>query len=110
VCALVWSVAASLFLVWVVLIQVSGNIVWCEASSGDSNYGELRWSLLPPGHFCSWTTESNGFTATTRPNVLYTVVAVALLVGGVVILAALISNRRRHSGPHARVAPAEFSE
>ena len=42
VSAVIWSLAACLFLAWVVLVQVSGNIVWCEASTGDSNHGDLR--------------------------------------------------------------------
>jgi hypothetical protein len=48
--------------VWVALLGDLG----CEA--GDSNYGDLEWSAVPPSPRCVWTEEQNGFSAKEDPS------------------------------------------
>lgn len=47
---------------WVALLGDMG----CEA--GDSNYGDLEWSVVPPSPRCVWTERENGFAAKEDPS------------------------------------------
>jgi len=61
-----WVVIATVGVGWAFLIEVL-DFGYCESSVGDSNFGELSWSVFPPGPVCSWTVASNGFADTRGP-------------------------------------------
>lgn len=81
---------------WVALLGDLG----CEA--GDSNYGDLEWSVVPPSPRCVWTEEENGFTAEDDPSLAWSVwlLAVAALSVGVWWqIRATMAEARRLSDP-----------
>lgn len=65
---------------------VAADDLYCEHSTGDSNFGELSWSIVPPGPVCTWTTERNGFDERYGPTPVMSIWLLALLViGGLVV-------------------------
>jgi hypothetical protein len=72
---------------WAVLVHLLGSNV-CQL--GDSNYGELSWSVLPPGPVCTWTAERDGFDYVEGPS---HVVSVWLLVIAAIGAAAAWTSR-----------------
>ena len=73
-------VAAVVAVAWVGIVSTFGDS-WCERS--DSNYGSLSWSVLPPGHVCTWTADANGFSGVEGPGWQGSVYVVGLgLLGG----------------------------
>lgn len=92
-----WMAIAIVGLGWAALIDFLGD-TYCER--GDSNYGELSWSRLPPGPVCSWTEQRNGFTETYGPTPVMAIWLLALLVLGFIALRFI----RRISAPASRLA------
>jgi hypothetical protein len=82
--AVLWLLGAVAGIGWVGLVSFFGD-AWCER--GDSNYGQLSWSVLPPGHTCTWTAQDNGFDATEGPGWQGSAYIIVMAVGGVTILA-----------------------
>jgi hypothetical protein len=86
-----------LLLAWVVDFLDFMN---CAVDGFDSNYGELEWSVLPPGPQCVYTEEVNGFDAVVGPSWMW---SVGVLIDGVLIaltahaLVGLLSVRVRGS-------------
>ena len=68
---------------WAAMIGAVDD-TYCER--GDSNYGELSWSRLPPGPVCSWTEQRNGFTGTDGPTPVMSIWLLTLLVLGFIAL------------------------
>jgi hypothetical protein len=71
-----------LLLTWLAVTLLGVTAIWarawvgdlgCEANQGDSNYGELQWSMLPPGPKCVFTEEANGYAATEGPSPAWSV-------------------------------------
>jgi len=81
-------------------IQFFGDS-FCER--GDSNYGDMRWSLLPPGPVCKWTEQRNGFAASDGPGPLTSVWLVVLLVLGFLAVRSIkrlyAPDSRQQDGP-----------
>lgn len=65
---------------WAMLILV---LDWGYCERGDSVYGQLRWSLLPPGPTCTWTVEADGFDAHQGPTAVMSIWLATLVAGGV---------------------------
>jgi hypothetical protein len=57
-------VLAGIGIGWGIAIEVLDD-GYCE--QGDSNYGELSWSVVPPGPVCTWTAEANGLDEVRGP-------------------------------------------
>lgn len=96
-----WRVLAGLAVVgWfcVLLIGLAGAMLilvldWGYCERGDSVYGELRWSLLPPGPTCTWTLEADGFDARQGPTAVMSIWLATLVAGG--LIAWLLVRRAR---------------
>ncbi len=67
---------------------------YCEPFEGSSQYGELRWSLWPPGPTCSFTKSVHGFSETRGPTPVMTMWLVGLAVGLCLVIV-LIAWRHR---------------
>ncbi|MGB3409990.1 MAG: hypothetical protein WBA45_02235 [Microthrixaceae bacterium] len=75
---------------------VAGLVVWtpiegmgdsfCESAADSSNYGEMSWSLAPPGPQCTFTVESNGFDEVRRPSPLMSLWLTALVLASTAVL------------------------
>lgn len=52
----------------------------------DSNRGTLTWSLVPPGHVCTWTTARNGLDARQGPGAWPSVYVALMAVSGVALV------------------------
>ncbi len=74
---------------------------WGYCGRGDSNYGKLGWSLLPPGPTCTWTVESNGVDASWGPTPVMTIWLITLILLGVVarLLVRKARDERRSESP-----------
>ena len=82
-----WFLGAVAGIGWVVFVSSFGDL-WCAHSEGDSNFGKLRWSLLPPGHTCTWTERANGFDDVEGPGWQGSTYIVGMaLVGGATVVA-----------------------
>jgi hypothetical protein len=78
---LAWVSVLLIGLAWLMLIFGLG---WVFCDRGNSVYGELRWSLFPPGPMCTWTREANGVDAHQGPTAVMSIWLVTLLAGGLV--------------------------
>ena len=76
-----WVSLLLIGLAWLMLIL---GLDWGYCDRGNSAYGELRWSILPPGPTCTWTTEADGVDAHQGPTAVMSIWLVTLLVGGLV--------------------------
>ena len=76
-----WVFVLLIGLAWLMLIL---GLDWGYCDRGDSVYGELRWSLVPPGPTCTWTIKADGVDAHQGPTAVMSIWLVTLLVGGLV--------------------------
>ena len=76
---LVWFGALTLGLGAIAVLELDAGLL-CERAGSDANYGQVEWSLLPPGPRCRWTEEINGVDAVEEPGPL-TSIWLAALVG-----------------------------
>lgn len=107
----VGAVAASIgfvtFLVgalWMAFIGVSAS-TYCER--GDSNYGALTWSKLPPGPVCTWSDQTHGGASTTGPTPVMSVWIIVMILLGVVAVIGFRSasaHGRSHHSPDSHEA------
>jgi hypothetical protein len=95
--AIVWTAVLFVGFVHAALAQFLGSSA-CEASPGDSNYGEFGWSLLPPGPTCTFTEEANGFAEVRGPGPYMSVWLFVLVVGGWVCVRLFRRARRFDDG------------
>lgn len=86
----VWTLVF-LFTVSLALIGVAYGLfveyadgLTCPTPGADSNWGELSWSVLPPGPRCTWSEELNGIDRVEGPGPVMSswIVAVAGLSVG----------------------------
>ena len=80
-----WVVGLVLGVGWVTLLSVLGNLA-CPHETSDSNYGTLRWSLIPPGSKCVWTEERNGLEDEDGPGLTGTAYVSAMAVGAALVV------------------------
>lgn len=52
----------------------------CPTPGMDSNWGELSWSVLPPGPRCTWSEELNGITRVEGPGPVMSVWLASLVI------------------------------
>lgn len=91
---LVWFGALAMGLGAVAVVELGGG-VFCERANSDSNYGEMEWSLLPPGPRCRWTEEFNGVDTAEGPGPLMSVWLAAVVgLGGLAVWAVRRVPRR----------------
>lgn len=96
-----WSTSVVLIgLAWFIIAAIGtayGWLVWdmgemyCPVEQGASTYGELSWSILPPGPVCTFTAEVHGFDEVRGPYPVMSIWLVVLVVGAV----AFVIARRR---------------
>ena len=90
-----WVVVLLAGLGYGALVQLHGA-AYCEPFEGSSQYGELRWSVFPPGPTCTFTANVNGFDEVRGPYPVMSAWLLVLAVGGVACVALL--RRSRESG------------
>ncbi|MFZ4433294.1 MAG: hypothetical protein ACOYOQ_08890 [Microthrixaceae bacterium] len=74
------------------LVEDLGD-AYCEPFEGSSQYGELRWSVLPPGPTCTFTVAEHGFDEVRGPWPVMSVWIAVLVVGGLVCVALVRAAR-----------------
>jgi hypothetical protein len=79
VAVLGWFCVLLIGIGWAMLILV---LDWGYCNRGDSVYGQLRWSLVPPGPTCTWTVEADGFDAYQGPTAVMSIWLATLVAGG----------------------------
>lgn len=93
--AVAWLLTLAAGMGYALLVQLRGS-TYCEPSEGSSQYGDLSWSVLPPGPTCRFSQEVHGFDATRGPTPVMSIWIAALLLGACVILVlALIARGSR---------------
>ncbi len=83
-----WVALLLLGVAYGVMVQMLGS-AYCEPVSGSSTYGELNWSIVPPGPTCTFTAAIHGFDAVRGPYPVMSVWLAVLAVGGVLCVALL---------------------
>ena len=99
--AFVCVVVTILGLGGLLLINFEGDL-GCELSGSDSNYGELTWSLVPPGPACTFTSEVNGVDKVDGPSPVTSIWLVLVSSSAVFSVWALLRARREQSVAAAR--------
>lgn len=104
-----WSTSVILIgLVWFIVAAIGtayGLLVWdmdsmyCPVEQGVSTYGELSWSILPPGPVCTFTADVHGFDEVRGP---YPVMSIWLLVLVIGAVAFVVARRRARAQRNAR--------
>ncbi len=74
-----WAGLLSIGLAWASYVIVTGPL-YCEHPTESSKYGDLSWSILPPGPQCSWA--SGHGTEVQEPTPVMSIWLVLLLVLG----------------------------
>lgn len=95
IAAALWVLGAVVGLGWIWLVSSLGD-AGCEHRDGDSNYGELTWSLFPPGSKCTWTVSQNGVDEVEGPSWHGTAYLVSMVIGAGAT--ALIFRASRETG------------
>ena len=85
-----WFAWLAVGVMGIVFLQLAGS-AGCEHETGDSNFGESSWSLVPFGHVCTWTLEGNGVDDRQGPTPVWSLWLVGVASG----LPALAVLRRR---------------
>jgi hypothetical protein len=65
VAALAWLGLLAIGVLVMVAIEVAPEL-WCDHPLHDSDYGEMSWSILPPGPMCTWSVENGNLVNDTR--------------------------------------------
>src|SRR5262245_49890626 len=59
-------------MVTVVALNTFGDVVACDHPTNDSDYGEVHWSIFPPGPYCVWSRErGNVVDDTSEPGLAF---------------------------------------
>lgn len=77
-----------------VLVEALGP-TYCELTPGSSAYGELGWSVLPPGPTCTFTEAVHGIDAVRGPYPVMSIWLAFLAIGGMLCIA-LFRRSRTH--------------
>jgi hypothetical protein len=88
-----WLAVLLLGVAYGAMVQMLGS-AYCEPVPGSSTYGELDWSIAPPGPTCTFTADIHGFDAVRGPYPVMSVWLAVLAIGGVLCVALL---RRAHT-------------
>jgi hypothetical protein len=79
-----WAGVLSLGLAWGSFVVVADDL-YCERTPGSSDYGDLGWSIVPPGPQCSWP----GVDEVRGPTPVMSVwLGLLLVLGGLMVWAA----------------------
>jgi hypothetical protein len=92
VATMAWAVVLVAGLGYGAMIQLLGD-AYCKPFEGGSDYGELRWSALPPGPTCRFTADVHGFDEVRGPYPVMSAWLLVLAVGGVLCIALLRKSR-----------------
>ena len=104
-----WSLTLLVGLGYAVLVNSLGSM-YCEPFEGSSQYGELRWSVWPPGPTCSFTQSVHGFSETRGPTPVMTIWIAAIGIGLCLIVALIVRRQSRRTAPGGSVAVAGQAE
>ena len=91
-----WALVLLVGLGYAALVQLSDD-TYCPPFEGSSQYGELDWSVLPPGPTCTFTADVHGFDEVRGPTPVMSVWLAVLVVGPAVCLALVRASRLRRS-------------
>ncbi len=81
-----WCLLLSLPVLWVAYNEFMG-VTACEHPRFDSNYGELSWSVLPPGRVCRFANLPDGRPVeTSGPHLYMSLYLLVTLLAGVALL------------------------
>lgn len=85
VATVLWLGMAVLSLAAVALLALTNGDLPCPAPSdhGDSNFGQAKWSWLPLGNECTFTTATNGFDDQDGPGWGLTIFFAGTVAGGI---------------------------
>ena len=99
----VWIVWVSIGVLGIAATQELGDL-GCEHETGDSNYGELSWSVVPFGPVCTWAIEANGIDDRDGPSLAGSIWILGVLAGPAVYigLRRQQSDRSTATGPLTR--------
>jgi len=78
-----WLLILFVGVAWAALVIFAYGDAYCEPFPGGSDYGELRWSVWPPGPTCTFTAEVHGFDEVRGPYPVMSIWLAVLAVGGV---------------------------
>ena len=84
----------SLALLGVAYALLLDDVNACELDTGDSNYGSLSWSVLPPGPTCTYTEAANGVARSDGPGPAMTIWLLLLLIASVTLVLTRDHRRR----------------
>jgi len=113
VAATAWFAVLLMGLGYAVLLQLLGDAA-CSLDPSGSNYGELGWSVVPPGPTCTFTHELHGIDEVRGPTPVMSVWILVLVAGAVaLVLAGLRTARSWNSswreldraGPETELTP-----
>lgn len=88
-----WVALLLLGVAYGAMVQMLGS-AYCEPVPGSSTYGELNWSIAPPGPTCTFTADIHGFDAVRGPYPVMSVWLAVLVISGVLCVALLRSHTR----------------
>lgn len=94
VAAVAWFMLLVGGLAYAAYLQDLGS-AFCVPFEGSSQYGEFRWSILPPGPTCSFTMSVHGFDETRGPTPVMSIWIVVLALGLLTTIALLAEVRRQ---------------
>ena len=77
------------------IVALAGDAVCASPRYGDSNYGRMTWSVLPPGHRCTYTRELNGYDDKPGPSLYPSAYLLVLVVSGALVLRVARQTRGR---------------
>lgn len=89
-----WAAILSMTLAYVVAWTYFGDLS-CEAFPDTSSYGEVVWSVVPPGPICTFTEANNGFDEVRGPSPVMSILIFLLIAGGVLVAMLLRSPADR---------------
>jgi hypothetical protein len=78
-----WLLILLVGVAYAALVVLAFGDAYCEPFPGGSDYGELRWSVWPPGPTCTFTAEVHGFDEVRGPYPVMSIWLAVLAVGGV---------------------------
>lgn len=87
---LAWFIIAAIGIAYGLNVWDMGSM-YCPVEQGASTYGELSWSILPPGPVCTFTVDVHGFDEVRGP---YPVMSIWLLVLVIGTVAFAVARRR----------------
>lgn len=87
---LAWLAVAAIGVAYGLHVWRTGD-VYCQVAPKVYDYGELSWSVLPPGPVCTFTADAHGFDGVRGP---YPVMSIWLLVLVVGAVAFVVARRR----------------